>query len=909
MSTKFKYITFDEKGNEKRWIAKLKNEFPENFSNKRWIETVWTLFENDAEKWADTNDDVKDIVTKKNFIATDKIEFIRLIEYEYPDKNKENTTKTEREHDYNLKLQSIQQEKNETLRNYYKRTTELFKKLDDKDVPTVKSLNILKFSFLKNTIAYYIKNIRDEKLQTEVYVKHDESTEIRSLYGVCTSAEEILRTQKRQKKYQTKKAEKKRNEKLILLDKKLMTIKAGNFNSNTSIQVLQSQMTTLSYVIEFIFPNNRSSNSRRIRNSDRIQNVTNDSAANSMIRHQQKFFSQDSRFEQEHSQLSPFASITNTYQSRKWTDEQRAQKDRDFETNKHQHSNPLFNETQIYNKEEHDHWCSKCDLFDHHGDQCNCPTHQQITHAERRFIWKTTNYNSSTSRNAFRKIYTIFATSQVAYNSAASETTKYRAWPSANNENMIQSSPQPAMSQITYYNEIYDRDFFSETATSASASTAPLKHIDRMFQFKQCRTEHEPSCSSLKYAPEMSDSEYLSEMPDYDDSEVKILTPREINKINFVTLSHEKSDDSIVLLNVMKARKRQKKNNNNSDTDENIQQKRIADPPVDRLKKKEVKQKKIKKMMKSISRMKKKPEINVKNILMNNMITLPAMHLYQLSSHFRDETKRLIIVSRKSRTKKATITQTADTQIANTNLVEIDDSKNNKWITKKYLRTINESFNVFYVFTSCNKSDKKNSLVIGIPFGMAKADQKSDLIIINQELMNDLDLKMYPATKIDPRDIRMIVTNDNHHKLHYFVIFHVHVESITRKIWAFVNSNHNRIQLLLKLPWLHSVSAMMNIQKKKIIIDDKTTNKTTKLISAPKLIEKHMKNFPNHAEKQHLKTAKKKIIKNIIKRLKIIVQRVRNMNTDEKLDSNEYDASKSNTEKKITESNDYESFQ
>ena len=124
---------------------------------------------------------------------------------------------------------------------------------------------------------------------------------------------------------------------------------------------------------------------------------------------------------------------------------------------------------------------------------------------------------------------------------------------------MIQSFSQSAMNQITYYNEIYDRDFFSKIATLASAFTVSLKHIDRIFQFKQCKTEHESSCNSLKYAFEMFDSKYLSEMSDYDDSEIKIFTSREINKINFVTLFHEEFDDSIVLFNVMKARKRQKK--------------------------------------------------------------------------------------------------------------------------------------------------------------------------------------------------------------------------------------------------------------------------------------------------------------------------------------------------------------
>ena len=79
-----------------------------------------------------------------------------------------------------------------------------------------------------------------------------------------------------------------------------MIIKVENYNSNTSIQILQFQMITLRYVIEFIFSNNRFSNFRRIRNNDRIQNVINDFATNSMIRHQQKFFSQNFRFEQKH---------------------------------------------------------------------------------------------------------------------------------------------------------------------------------------------------------------------------------------------------------------------------------------------------------------------------------------------------------------------------------------------------------------------------------------------------------------------------------------------------------------------------------------------------------------------------------------------------------------------------------
>ena len=141
------------------------------------------------------------------------------------------------------------------------------------------------------------------------------------------------------------------------------------------------------------------------------------------------------------------------------------------------------------------------------------------------------------------------------------------------------------MSQITYYNEIYNRNFFSKIATFASTCTVSLKHIDRMFQFKQCKTEHDSNYNSLEYVFKMFDSKYLSEMFDYDDFEIKIFIFREINKINFVILFHEKFDDSIVLFNVMKTRKRQKKNNN-SNIEKNIQQKRIVDFFVDKFKKK-----------------------------------------------------------------------------------------------------------------------------------------------------------------------------------------------------------------------------------------------------------------------------------------------------------------------------------
>ena len=51
---------------------------------------------------------------------------------------------------------------------------------------------------------------------------------------------------------------------------------------------------------------------------------------------------------------------------------------------------------------------------------------------------------------------------------------------------------------------------------------------------------------------------------------------------------------------------------------------------------------------------------------------------------------------------------------------------------------------------------------------------------------------------------------------------------------------------------------MMNIQKKKIIIDNETQKKSTKFVNVSKFV-KHMKIFSNHAKQQHYKKIQKKL--------------------------------------------------
>lgn len=215
-----------------------------------------------------------------------------------------------------------------------------------------------------------------------------------------------------------------------------------------------------------------------------------------------------------------------------------------------------------------------------------------------------------------------------------------------------------------------------------------------------------------------------------------------------------------------------------------------------------------KKTLKPITGMISKPEVDIADILMTQKVTLPAMHLYQISPFFRDECKRLVISSRKPRKKQSqAANEDSGATVASVASVALRTEKRSgdktiKWAAGEYHNMLHTSYAAFNIPATLSKHLNKGKQV-DLPFGCAKAGQGSDLVIINEKLAEDLRLKFRSSRELDHEGVKITVASGDNHRLDNWVVLHVDVDGIRRKIWAFVTppgSPAVHTQLLLGVP-------------------------------------------------------------------------------------------------------------
>ena len=296
--------------------------------------------------------------------------------------------------------------------------------------------------------------------------------------------------------------------------------------------------------------------------------------------------------------------------------------------------------------------------------------------------------------------------------------------------------------------------------------------------------------------------------------------------------------DSIVrtqhfVVNAIK--KRVKKNSDRESNEESIKfLTELTATIVERSKKKKIKQKSVKKTLKSIANMIDHSKISIEKLLMRQTITLSALHLFQLFSHLRDETKRLINAFRKFRKKKIEKINQAKTSIFKINFAFVRSNKNKRvqWIIKKYYETMNVINNAYEMFCILYKNSKSSH--IDLSFESIKANQNSDFIIINAKFASNMKLNVYSSKLLNSNEMRMMMTNENRHELRFWIILNIEIENIKRQIWAFVNSNHNdsTTKLLFDFFGLQSMHAQIDIKNKKIQIENLAQNEMIKNINS-----------------------------------------------------------------------------
>ena len=393
-----------------------------------------------------------------------------------------------------------------------------------------------------------------------------------------------------------------------------------------------------------------------------------------------------------------------------------------------------------------------------------------------------------------------------------------------------------------------------------------------------------------------------------------------LKKLNFNSItifSKVLHDDNILRVFDIKFKRRRLYNVNElSFSDEKKQLSKKSTKAFTRSKKKEVKRKGKKKTMKPILSMINKSKVNVKNILIHNNIILPALYLYQIFLYFRNETKRLIQASKKLKKKKEaaqksvkkakkkpvkkTTRQKSTTTSMKMNYAAVDTKEEEThWTMRKYHDTIINEKAAFDVSAILFKDGKE--FHVKLSSMCSKANQGSDLILINDGLAKELKLRYRSTKNFSFKSVTMIVVDGNHTKLNHWVIFTINVKGIKRIVWAFVNSRNTFTNFFLKMSWLKTINAVIDIPNKTITIKDTKKRKITKIINSYIMNSKTL-NF----DKKNKKLTKKKLTK-----LKKIIKRVviRETENDSKLKYFENDeSSKISSIYNFFFKNEYENF-
>ncbi len=213
---------------------------------------------------------------------------------------------------------------------------------------------------------------------------------------------------------------------------------------------------------------------------------------------------------------------------------------------------------------------------------------------------------------------------------------------------------------------------------------------------------------------------------------------------------------------------------------------------------------------------------------MNTNIVIPALHLFQISPKFREKTRRLMTVLRKPCKKKVvpptiSIIEEEEELYAKIHHPDQDIIDTNHLLLQTPKQELAEIFQskgeAFRMKATIWKSDKETKYAL--PDSYVKADQGSDLVIINPKLVKRLGLKIRPTSTLAPHCLGMLVANRDSTELKSWVKFWVEVSGIRREMWAFIIPKENPyVSLLLGSSWLQSIDAKLFIQKKEIHIGD-----------------------------------------------------------------------------------------
>ena len=785
-----------------RWIASLSMTLVENANTKDWIKFVNALLIEEPAKWADNQPEMVAILQKMDPTEEDKERYASLLREGFPGEVK--TELTQEEHE-NL-VSSLRQSNGETLKEYYDRAKRLLVELSVKDnnganaSPSFSTERMV----LSQVIKQFVQGLWDEKLSRKVVLKYSSVTDpaTRSLKGTYDAAERLANNMVAKELQLQRDIEKAKQEKDAAVAGAVYEIMAGGPNRNKGLRSLQAatNMTAENLTAAFasyVRPPRQQLN--RVPSSERIQDVTNEAqpppATN--IQHHSGYAPQDARAQQQamntlatHGAPSAPQQRTNNYWQRKGNE------DREFDA--HSHPNPIINGSLVYNQLAHGVCCYRCGELGHTQFYCDAPREKQLTPPAKKYIMALTGYNPRPRYDPPPEAAAV--TVAVAAAPLPNQVTQQQS------SNAPNTSFQPTVAAANYYN---GKPEDPPKAPPASTSQ-PCSYMYN--PNKPTSDSYEPRAYSVQVGDVIDDGNMENEKS-------RLL---DCNSVTLSSGAHEENTNPKVL-----AAKRRRTTDKEGSEDEIA---RLEDAPkvTDRPKKDGVKRKGKKKILKPIAGMINKPEVSVEELLEKSVISLSALHLYQISPFFRDETRRLTQAPRKRGKKKETVAEeTAEVSKVDYAAVtpgEEGDGDPPAWALRDYRESADVDKTAFGVPAILSKDGNEPN--IGLSYNICKADQGSDLVLIDDELARELKLRYRSTKDFSPRGVTMTVADGNHTRLNHWVIFQINVEGIKRMAWAFVNPRSTSTKLLLGMPWLKSVDAVVMAKQKTIRIGDKDQMET-----------------------------------------------------------------------------------
>ena len=845
---------FDGSMSAKRWLAKHKRELINmNLSPHDWIEEVWAQFTGDTVKWAANNKEIDTIVNKDDNTEEEKARFIELMIKKYPEKKDEEETL----HEHEIKLNDIKQKDDESLKDYYERVSDLLVAAGGQDYTEGASLNSIEKLHLKGVVRRFVDGVKDAKLRKTAKTQYLQplDSDIQGLKATWAALERCLANIKSEEAAEQNELDMASAAEYRVFTDLVKNMREGGPVKQSSITAMQATLATMGMTPEIWSSlNQRPRQPPRVRSNERVQDVTNlvdnNSApyyANNGLRHFSGYSPQDPRSQQPPAALPAPPVVSNAMAPQYRTADRWAARNAkaDAEFNPKTHSNSFINGSVIYDRNIHGALCFGCGGLDHLLWNCPIPEDQRLTPVARRYLKKDVLHYAPRYQQ---------------------EEDLYALPPASAPSQVTASQPLPWQPAGTY-NASQQNQWTTEPAKPASYSVgvlgnhppadpcAPPPRLDRMWVPPKEGSDKTHARSNVVVAGKPTVEEIT-------DSEEDYLVNGGSNSVIVSSGSPAKSRllTNHLTASVKEARKRARIERGDSDSED-------ARPAVvqdsAKPKKKATRQRGKKKGLKPIAGMIGQPEINIADILLKQTITLPAMHLYQLSPWFRDEMKRVTNAPRKSRKKRSEDPEKEGAVVSSVALTKVSASGDRtiKWASKEYLSILDNSPTAFNVPAILSKNlDSGEHL--GLPFGCAKADQGSDLVIINEQLAKALKLKFRSSRELDKEGVKMTVASGDNHALVYWVVVHINVEGIKRRIWAFVNPKYSSTHLLLGLPWLNSVEAKIDVKAQEIRIGSKAMMEDVKCISSPWLTTEQLRssriNTMKQKESQQLdKTIKK----------------------------------------------------